>query len=67
MLKAILLAKPESSQEYQLIIDMIWIVKCGLVGSSMEKFKEESGERILNLDSEIVWSSLIQTPKAWFS
>jgi hypothetical protein len=29
-------------------------------GASIGKFKDKSGQRILNLEGEIVWSSLIQ-------
>ena len=54
------LPKTESSQENQLIINMIWIRKGGLVGARMEKFKDQSGQRILYLDEEVVWSRLIQ-------
>jgi NADH pyrophosphatase NudC (nudix superfamily) len=29
-------------------------------GASLEKFKEKSGQKILNLEGGVVWSSLIQ-------
>ena len=38
--------------------DMVWIMKCSLVGASIEKFKEEACQRILDLDAMAVWSSL---------
>ena len=46
----------KSSQENQLIKDMILMLEGVLVGASMGKFKDKSGQRIINLEEEVVWS-----------
>jgi len=39
---------------------MILMLEGVLIGASMGKFKDKSGQRIINLEEEVVWSGLIQ-------
>ena len=48
------LAKNETSQKYQLIIDMICRVQCGFVGGSTVKLKEKARQMTLKFNKEVV-------------